>query len=223
MTVGDQWRSICLSYLFVFIIYLPRFFSCVTVKIHVRYVLYTLGFKLWTIEENVQSVLSRLFTTFRNCALNIRRNWWFLHNGVLNKPILLNGTFTNWRIGRDGSTAWSFVKFLFPGSFKIYRATKIDIVHDLWGKIQNGFETVRGTFDIFKRVRNSMLRRAVACVQSQGRHFDHLFLIVHNSKTKMLICSLKYGHVFLKHSICCANFFVLARKTKTRAFISDRN
>lgn len=40
-------------------------------------------------------------------------------------------------------------------------------------RIQNGFGTTRRTPGSFERVRNSTLRRTVACVEARGGHFEH--------------------------------------------------
>jgi len=45
--------------------------------------------------------------------------------------------------------------------------------------------------NIFERVRNLMLRRAVACVDAQSGHFEHS-LIIHNLKTKIYV-----GHMII--------------------------
>jgi len=56
----------------------------------------------------------------------------------------------------------------------IVHATPVRDIQDLRNRITTGCETIRCTPGIFERVRESMRRRVTACIQENGKHFQHL-------------------------------------------------
>jgi len=45
---------------------------------------------------------------------------------------------------------------------------------DLWTRIYNACEIVRGNPDVFKRVHQPCRRRVQACIENDGGHVEHL-------------------------------------------------
>jgi hypothetical protein len=49
-------------------------------------------------------------------------------------------------------------------------ATEVQSPEDLWQHIDKAFESIR---TVFERVRESLRRRAEACITDNGNHFEH--------------------------------------------------
>lgn len=140
---------------------------------------------------NGQSYLEFLVNTLpellENTPLEQRETLWFMHDGApahfsLNVRRHLNNTFGEQWIGRGGPVAWpprspdlNPLDFYLWGHLKsIVYARPVNTVEELSDRIRAGFQQVRANPGIFERVRGSMLRRIVCCVQENGRNIEHL-------------------------------------------------
>lgn len=118
--------------------------------------------------------------------LQLRQQLWFMHDGApahfsrLAREHL-NRTYQNRWIGRGGPQFWpprspdlNSLDFYLWGHLKtlVYH-TPIMTLEELRNRIIDGCETIRNTPGIFERVRNSMRRRAEACIEARGGHFQH--------------------------------------------------
>jgi hypothetical protein len=123
--------------------------------------------------------------------LMLRNRMWFMHDGApahfsLAARQFLNRTFANRWIGRGAempNQPWpprcpdlNPLDFFLWGHLKslIYTAAPIQNQEDLRNRIVAGCETIRNTPGIFERVRQSMRRRAEACIMAAGGHFQQL-------------------------------------------------
>lgn len=116
-----------------------------------------------------------------------RQLMFFMHDGApahfsLSARRYLNQKFGLRWIGRGGPIAWpprspdlNPLDFYLWGHLKsLVYSTPVDDVRTLHARIVAACQTVRTTPGIFfYRVRDSMRRRAVACIESQGGHFEH--------------------------------------------------
>lgn len=62
---------------------------------------------------------------------------------------------------------WGYLKQL------VY-ASPVNNVQELRERVQNACQTIRSNAGIFGRVRQSLMRRANACIAANGGHFEHL-------------------------------------------------
>ena len=62
---------------------------------------------------------------------------------------------------------WGYMKAM------VYR-TPIQSVEDLTDRIMVAANHIRNNVDELRRVTNSLLRRAEACIRADGGHFEHL-------------------------------------------------
>lgn len=122
-----------------------------------------------------------------NMPLASRALLFFMHDGApahfsLSARRYLNAHFGPRWIGRGGPIAWpprapdlNPLDFYLWGHLKsLVYSTAVDNVITLRARIEAACQTVRNTPGIFDRVRTSMQRRAAACIESQGGHFEHL-------------------------------------------------
>lgn len=118
--------------------------------------------------------------------LYLRHQHWFMHDGApAHFSILareyLNGAYQNRWIGRGGPQFWpprspdlNSLDFYLWGHLKaLVYVTPIETEEQLRNRIIDGCETIRNTNGIFERVRRSMRRRAEACIEAGGGHFQH--------------------------------------------------
>ena len=126
-------------------------------------------------------------TLLDDVPLRIRRQMWFMHDGApahfyRGTRDFLNVTYPDKWIGRGGPIAWpprspdlTPLDFYLWGHLKsrVY-ATQSNTRQELWQRVQEACREVRNTPGIFERVRQSLLRRAQACINEGGRNFEHL-------------------------------------------------
>ena len=62
---------------------------------------------------------------------------------------------------------WGHIKSL------VYE-TEVTTCEDLWCRVQDSVENIRNTPGALECVRQSLLRRAAACIEQGGRNFEHL-------------------------------------------------
>lgn len=117
--------------------------------------------------------------------INIRRNLIFQHDGApahfdLNCRNYLNVHFPNRWIGRAGPIAWPArspdmtpADFCVWGHIKtIVYETPVDTVEELVARIILAFDDLRDRPQIFRRIRRSIIRRYMLCVNNGGRNFE---------------------------------------------------
>lgn len=122
-----------------------------------------------------------------NVPLNIRLQMWYLQDGhpAHNARVVqqyLNGMFPNRWIGTHGPIGWPArspdlnpIDFCIWGYAKnLVYANETQTREELWQKICDAFDTIRNTPLIFQKIRWNWRKRAEACVQSHGQHFQHL-------------------------------------------------
>jgi len=61
-------------------------------------------------------------------------------------------------------------------SYKHIYKTSIDNVEILRQRVEDGCREIRAIPGIFKKARQSMMRRVEACIQVRGSHFEHFLL-----------------------------------------------
>lgn len=115
----------------------------------------------------------------------LRNEMWYMHDGApAHFSVIvrehLHAVYPNRWIGRGGPQQWlarspdlNSLDFFLWGHLKslVYK-TPINTVEDLRERIVASCEIIRNTPGIFARVRNSMRRRADACLLSEGGHFQ---------------------------------------------------
>ncbi|EZA56517.1 hypothetical protein X777_03552 [Ooceraea biroi] len=113
---------------------------------------------------------------------------WYMHDGAPSHfsratRELLNTTYPDRWIGRGGLIPWPArspdmnpLDFFFWGYLKtLVYSTPVPDVAPLRQRIVNGCDIIHNTPGIFQRVRQSMRRRAQACLESNEGHFEYLF------------------------------------------------
>lgn len=123
----------------------------------------------------------------QDIPLNTRMDMWFMLDGApahfdVRVRNLLDQTYPNKWIGRGAPVPWSArspdlnpLDFYLWGHLKqLVYSTPVESLEDLRARIANGMDTIRQTAGVFERVRRSMRRRLDACIESGGRHFQHL-------------------------------------------------
>lgn len=121
-----------------------------------------------------------------NIPLQLRQQMWYMHDGApAHFSILarehLNRAYPNRWIGRGGPQFWpprspelNSLDFYLWGHLKtLVYGTPVETLEQLRNRIIDGCETIRNTPGIFDRVRRSMRRRAEACIEMGGGHFQH--------------------------------------------------
>lgn len=121
--------------------------------------------------------------------LDIRRNMWFMHDGApphfsMNVRHYLNHHFPNRWIGRgnDAPVQWAPrspdlnpLDYFFWGHQKsIVYNTPVNNEEELWQRIQEATNNLRGDVEVLQRVQFHFLRRIDLCIHENGRHFEHL-------------------------------------------------
>lgn len=112
---------------------------------------------------------------------------WFMHDGApahfsVQARNYLNQNYHNRWIGRGGPREWpprspdlNSLDFFLWGHLKtLVYSTPVQSVEELKNRITNSCEQIRNTPGIFQRVRESMRRRAEACILAGGGHFQQL-------------------------------------------------
>ncbi|KAK4321743.1 hypothetical protein Pmani_007481 [Petrolisthes manimaculis] len=119
--------------------------------------------------------------------LRTRRQMWFMQDGssahfARGTRDFLNVMYPDNWIGCGGRIAWpprspdlTPLDFYLWGHLnsRVY-ATQINTRQELWQRVQEACSEIRNTPRIFERVRQSLLRRAHACINEGGRNFEHL-------------------------------------------------
>jgi hypothetical protein len=117
--------------------------------------------------------------------LAVRVSMWFVYDGAPSHcrhvaRDVLNITDDNTSISREGPSAWTPYSpdlnpqdFCACGLFKalVYSALVLN-VNKLHMTIVNCCQTIRNYPGIFERIRQSLIRRAQACVKYHGGHFE---------------------------------------------------
>lgn len=117
----------------------------------------------------------------------MRNRMWFMHDGapahfsVLAREYL-NQNFNNRWIGRGGTESWparspdlnSLDYFLWGHLKTLVYSQPIQTEEELRNRIIVSCEAIRNTPGIFQRVRESMRKRAEACILAGGGHFQQL-------------------------------------------------
>lgn len=120
-------------------------------------------------------------------SLVARAQMWFMHDGAPAHyarctRAFLNDMYPDKWIGRGGPRAWpprspdlTPLDFYLWGHLKnrVY-TTQVNTRQELWRRVQEACREVRNTPGVFERVRQSLLRRAQACMNEGGRNFEHL-------------------------------------------------
>lgn len=118
--------------------------------------------------------------------LNVLQNHYFMHDGApahfsLIVRAHLNEVYGERWIGRGGPVAWparspdlNSCDFFLWGYVKslVYKGPIPD-EETLRQRIITAFDTIRNNFGVFGRTRQSMRRRAEACILANGAHFEH--------------------------------------------------
>lgn len=130
------------------------------------------------LDEELEALLDEV-------PLQIRQNLWFMQDGApahfsVAVRDFLNTRFPNHWIGRAGPIAWpprspdcNPCDFFLWGHLKdIVYQTPIENAQVLRQRIEHGFHSINETPGIFRRVRQSMIRRSEACVIAQGGYFE---------------------------------------------------
>lgn len=116
-----------------------------------------------------------------------RHRMWFMHDGApahfsLLAREFLNQHYSNRWIGRRGTQSWpprspdlNSLDFFLWGHLKtLVYSIPINTEEELRNRIIVCFDNIRNTPGIFQRVRDSMRRRAEACILAGGGHFQQL-------------------------------------------------
>jgi len=117
----------------------------------------------------------RLESFYGPCTMVLRPIWF------LDFQEFLNHLLPEQRIGPGGQTARPAPSpdlqpliFLSLGTSAVYYLSYRSQWRPRLSTVtQNGFETIRTTPGIFKRIRQSLLRHATSCIEAQGGHFEH--------------------------------------------------
>lgn len=117
--------------------------------------------------------------------IGLRNQMWYMHDGApahFSAAVreYLNNVYPDRWVGRGGPQPWparspdlnSLDFFLWGHVKSLVYTTPINTLEELQERIVTAFETIRNTPGILQRVRESMRRRAEACLFSQGGHFQ---------------------------------------------------
>lgn len=119
--------------------------------------------------------------------LNARQNLWFQHDGCpahFSRIVRdhLDTTYRDNWIGRGGPVAWPpRSPDLNPCDFCIWGCLKsfvysqpIETREQLWIRIQDACNEFTNNWGVFERIRRSLNKRLTLCIESNGRHVEHL-------------------------------------------------
>ncbi|KAK3880944.1 hypothetical protein Pcinc_014594 [Petrolisthes cinctipes] len=112
---------------------------------------------------------------------------WFQHDGApahfsRTARDYLNEVFPGRWVGRGGLVSWpprspdmNPLDFYVWGHMKreVY-GTEIPNREELWRRVEASAARVRNNPGVMERVRQSLMRRAAACIEQGGRNFEHL-------------------------------------------------
>ncbi|EZA54457.1 hypothetical protein X777_05723 [Ooceraea biroi] len=130
-----------------------------------------------------------LMDALDDVPLAVRRRTWFMHDGApphfsVDVRQWLHRRFPYQWVGRgpDAPVPWPArspdlnpVDFYLWGHMKeLVYATPVETRDGLWQRVQKAADAVRNGPGVFERVRASTHRRAIACIRSGGKHFEHL-------------------------------------------------
>jgi hypothetical protein len=109
-----------------------------------------------------------------------RRQLYFMHDGAPHISVFLPAHYPGRWIARGGRNIWpprspdlNPLDFYVWGHVKsVMYSTAVNDVQTLRARIMAACHTVRTAPGIFDRVRRSMRRRAEACIQAGGGHFE---------------------------------------------------
>lgn len=117
--------------------------------------------------------------------LDVRQNVWFLHDGAPPHNARevrdwLDHNYNQRWIGRGGPVLWPArspdlnpCDFYLWGHLKqLVYATPVDSVEELVDRIENAAQTIRQNPAVLSRVQESLIRRARACLDNNGLHFE---------------------------------------------------
>jgi hypothetical protein len=114
---------------------------------------------------------------------------WYLHDGAPGHSTpgvknWLDANLENRWIGRNGPVLWPARSpdlnpcdfFLWGHLKQIVYETSVNTVEELTVRVNNAADadSIRRNFDMLVRTQASMARRAQACIDNGGRHFEHL-------------------------------------------------
>ena len=126
-------------------------------------------------------------TLLEDVPLEVRRLMWYMHDGApahfaRTSRDSLNVRFPNRWIGRSGPIHWPArspdlnpMDFYLWGHLKeLVYETEVQRREELWPRIVDGCNKIRHIPGIFERVRGNLMRRAQACINANGGHFEQL-------------------------------------------------
>lgn len=132
------------------------------------------------LENNLHELLD-------NIPIQIRHNMWFMHDGApphysLEARQHLNERFEGRVIGRGCPVNWpprspdlNPMDFFVWGYLKsLVYSSPVETVEELEERVFHHCEVLRNNPEVFFRVRQSMMRRLRLCVETNGRHIEHL-------------------------------------------------
>lgn len=138
-------------------------------------------------ENYLEFLVEELPGLLQNVPLADRYRLWFMHDGCPAHYRLivrehLNTEFPQRWIGRAGPVPWAArspdhnpIDFYMWGDVKsLVYDTPVPSVEVLRERIIQAFGTIRNRPRITARVRHSVKRRAEACIEAGGSHFEHL-------------------------------------------------
>lgn len=137
--------------------------------------------------EYLQFLNNTLDELLEDVPLAVRRDMWFLHDGA---PAHYFGEVRTWLdnnfpekwIGRNGPVLWPARSpdlnpcdfFLWGHMKQLVYSTPVHTQEELRARVENAAEAIRNNRDMLSRVRDSITRRAQACLNNNGMHFEQL-------------------------------------------------
>lgn len=115
------------------------------------------------------------------------RGHWFMHDGAPPHFLIsvrdhLTQKYGGHWIGRGGPVAWPArspdlnpMDFCIWGYLKtLVYSHKINSIEELQQQIENGFQDIKNNHGLCERIRISLRKRLVSCIEMNGAHFEHL-------------------------------------------------
>lgn len=140
-------------------------------------------------EQYLNFLQNSLPELFEDIPLNVRRDMWFMHDGApphftISVRNFLHRQFPDRWIGRGRDAPvnwparspditpmdfylWSFMK-------KEVYATPVETREELWTRILQAADIVRGDAEVLLRVMRSFTHRINLCIENNGQQFQHL-------------------------------------------------
>jgi hypothetical protein len=141
-------------------------------------------------DHNRALLLNGLPDLLEDVPLVVRECVQFMHDGApahFSRVVrdVLNSTYHNRRIGREGPTAWTPsssdlhpLDFCLWGHLKaLVYAAPVHNVETLHQRVVNACQAIRNYPRIFQRTRQSKIRCVQECVKPHGGHFQHFLLM----------------------------------------------